>query len=479
MSSIEFKLHRKQLLAFQCPARERLYGGSAGGGKSHLARIEAITFCLLIPGLNVYVFRRHWHDLKKNHIEGEQGFRSLLAPLIATGDAEMFEKEVCFANSSRIFFCHAQYDRDVHNFLGAEFHFLILEEATQFSEFAIRYLRSRVRLPQALRDKIPAQYRNSFPRILYTSNPGGPSHSMFKDNFVNALPKYTGDPAQIIVAPKDEGGFTRAFIPAVLADNPSLNAEEYAATLAGLKNPTLVRAYLEGDWNIHAGSFFSCFGDKHLCDPFKIPEHWHRYMGFDWGYTSPFCAIWMAVSSGKDDIGNESIYPKDSVVVYREWQDKGLSNVEIGKGLVLRSSHETYVSAAADGQIFTANGGPSINEGIMEGGFTLFNPADKDRISGWQEILRRLLAPDRPLLYIFKSCQELITAIEAAQVSPTTENDLDTTGNDHALDALRYAVKERLRANIQTKQNPYALKAVLSVGDYIKQVKSKTPSVQL
>jgi hypothetical protein len=229
----------------------------------------------------------------------------------------------------------------------------------------------------------------------------------------------------------------------------------------------------------NAGSFFSCFGDKHLCDPFKIPEHWHRHIGFDWGFTSPFCAIWIAVSSGKDDIGNESIYPKDSVIVYREWQDKGLSNVEIGQGLLVRSSHETYVSAAADGQIFTANGGPSISEGIQEGGFNLFIPADKDRISGWQEMLRRLLAQPAPLLYIFKSCQELITAIEAAQVSPTKENDLDTTGNDHALDALRYAVKERLRANVITKQTPFAKNAKVSVGDYVKQVKSRATQVQI
>ena len=36
------KLHPKQTIAFESPATEILYGGAAGGGKSHLFRVLAI-----------------------------------------------------------------------------------------------------------------------------------------------------------------------------------------------------------------------------------------------------------------------------------------------------------------------------------------------------------------------------------------------------------------------------------------------------
>jgi hypothetical protein len=36
-SSLTFQLHPKQLVAFRSKATEVLYGGAAGGGKSHLS----------------------------------------------------------------------------------------------------------------------------------------------------------------------------------------------------------------------------------------------------------------------------------------------------------------------------------------------------------------------------------------------------------------------------------------------------------
>ncbi len=478
--TLELALYPKQLLALYCPAREILYGGSAGGGKSHLARVKALIFSSLIPGLNTYIFRREWDDLKKNHMEGESGFRSLLNKMVENGEVSIVEKEIRFANGSRIFLCHAQHEKDVYGFQGAEIHFLILEEATQFTEFMIRYLRGRVRMPDVLKAKIPDEFKACFPRVLYTSNPGGTSHEFFKSNFVEALAPYAnyGDP--VFQASDEDGGFTRAFIPARLSDNPSLDEKEYSNALRGLKNEILVRAYLEGDWNIHAGSFFSPFGAKHICEPFKIPQHWSRYIGFDWGFKSPFCAVWLAVSDGKDDNGKEVPYPKDSIVVYRIWQDSGLSNEEIGRGMAMRCEGENIMTAAADTQIFAADGGLSISEQIRMGGFHLFQPADKQRIPGWQEILRRMLAKPAPLIYIFRTAQELITAIEAAQVCPKDPEDLDTTGNDHALDALRYGVMGRLATiSKAVEKEPAIFKGRANINQLITEARNNRTRVSL
>jgi hypothetical protein len=475
---VEFPLYPKQLLAFHCPARELLYGGSAGGGKSHLARVMAIMYCAMIPGFSVYIFRREWDDLKKNHMEGEHGFRAMLAGLVNSGQVEIVEKEIRFTNGSKIFLCHAQHEKDVYGYQGAEMPFIILEEATQFSEFMIRFLRSRNRMPGELKAKIPKEFVASFPKILYTSNPGGVSHEFFKKNFIEALPKYTQHGDQIIQAPPEEGGYTRVFIPARLDDNPSLDKQEYTNTLMGLKNPIMVRAYLEGDWNIHSGSYFNMFGGKHILEPFSIPQHWNKFIGFDWGYRSPFSAVWIAISSGKDDQGLEHPVPKGAIVVYRVWEDKELSNEEIGKGLALRSAGENYVSAEADNQIFDATRGIPINDGIKQGGFYLFSPADKTRVPGWQEIIRRLLAKPEPTLYIFRTCSELITAIEAAQVDVKNPEDLDTTGNDHSLDALRYAVMAAVNSDYKAPEIPAVFGGKMLVGSLIER-RRRAPATRI
>ena len=83
-NSIDLSLHPRQTQAFQSLATELLYGGAAGGGKSHLIRVAPIIWCSEIPGLQVYLFRRISEDLYKNHMAGPGSFPELLAPWIAS-----------------------------------------------------------------------------------------------------------------------------------------------------------------------------------------------------------------------------------------------------------------------------------------------------------------------------------------------------------------------------------------------------------
>jgi hypothetical protein len=57
-TTYDLVLHPKQIVAKNTSATEILYGGAAGGGKSHLMRVAAIEWCCHIPNLQVYLFRR-------------------------------------------------------------------------------------------------------------------------------------------------------------------------------------------------------------------------------------------------------------------------------------------------------------------------------------------------------------------------------------------------------------------------------------
>src|SRR5690606_22286901 len=139
-------------------------GGAAGGGKSHLMRGAAISWCSQIDGLQVYLFRREFPDLYKNHMEGPTSFPNMLAPWVEEGFARINygANQIIFPfNGSKIHLCHCKNEQDVYGYQGPEIHVLMIDELTHFTEFMYRYLRGRVRLGGL---KVPEHLKGMFPR---------------------------------------------------------------------------------------------------------------------------------------------------------------------------------------------------------------------------------------------------------------------------------------------------------------------------
>ena len=78
----DFKLYVPQQRALVTPAKEVLYGGAAGGGKSYLARVGSIIYSLEIPGLITYLFRRTFKEVLANHVHTPGGYLEMLKGLI-------------------------------------------------------------------------------------------------------------------------------------------------------------------------------------------------------------------------------------------------------------------------------------------------------------------------------------------------------------------------------------------------------------
>jgi hypothetical protein len=451
-------LHHKQGQAFLSAATEILYGGAAGGGKSHLMRVAAAAWCHAIPGLQVYLFRRTSPDLQKNHLTGPSGLPAMLADWIKAGVVSHNQQlgQFKFKNGSTIHLCHCQYPKDVYGFQGAEIHVLLIDELTHWERGMYTYLRGRVRLGGL---KVPEAYKGTFPRIIVGANPGGIGHNWVKADFVDGAP-----PMEVRQMPDGEGGMLRQYIPARLADNPTQEQREYKARLAGLGNPSLVKAMLDGDWNIVAGGMFDDVWREasHVIPSFDIPTGWRIDRSFDWGSSAPFSVGWWAEADGTDAKmrdGTTRSYPKGTLFRIAEWYgwngkpNEGLRMLatEIAAGILQREKAMGFAgrvrSGPADSAIFDTQNGVCIADDMGRIGVR-WERADKgpgSRMNGWErmrKIFKAALAHpmEAPGLFVFDTCRQFIRTVPVLPRDEKKPDDVDTAAEDHVGDDTRYRI---------------------------------------
>lgn len=466
---LTLSLHGRQRKALLTPATEILYGGAAGGGKSHFLRVALVAFAAAVPGLQGYLFRRHAEDLRKNHLEGPGGFPVLLGPWLEVGLASIQHSRGCitFWNGSRIFLCHCQYDRDVYKFQGAEIHVLAMDELTHFSASVYRFLRGRVRLGGLRLPSGKLGLRGVLPRILCAGNPGGVGHNWVKAAFVDHAP-----PETIVRATPEEGGMLRQYLPARMTDNPTLFEvdPDYARRLEGLGNPSLVRAMRDGDWNIVAGGALDDVWqpELHLLPPFTLPSSWRMDRSFDWGSSRPFSVGWWAEADGSPATVcldgqhlTQRHFPVGTlfrVAEYYGWNgrpNEGSRQLagDVARDIV-RLEAELFPGRVvhpgpADPSIYDEVNGASIAEHMARSGvrWTRARKTPGSRRLGLEALraslarsegIRRHGRDDGPGLFVFDTCRHFIRTVPALPRDPRDPDDVDSSAEDHVYDETRY-----------------------------------------
>jgi len=293
--NLPYQAQEKQELMHSVPANEILYGGAAGGGKSHALRWEGYMLCQTIPGLQVYLFRRTFPELERTHIlESRAEFPTFVeyrSQKIEIARYSGSHKRWEFANGSMFHFCHMEREDDMFNYKSAEIHVLLMDELTSFTEKQYAFIRHRVRVPETL--KIPESFKSRIPGVISASNPGDIGHAWVKRYWIDTCKPTTSKKSiHLVKMPSSEGGFTRAFIPATLEDNKYLPTEQYEGALLGIGG-VLAQAMRYGDWDIFAGQAFPELNKNvHGIEPFDFRTYTRQYMAMDWGYAKPFSIGW-------------------------------------------------------------------------------------------------------------------------------------------------------------------------------------------
>lgn len=474
---IEYEPQPKQRLLSECPANEILYGGSAGPGKSHAIRHEALVWANRIPKLQVYLFRRTYPELEKNHI----------LPIIIEwgnryGQYNDGKKYYRLPNQSMIHFCHAQHEKNVMLYHGAEIHLLIIDELSTFTEWMYVYLRNRVRCTLDL----PQRYQGRVPGVICASNPGGVGHEFCKRLFVDfcaidsaETDKRKADPSNygpvyehpsrrlgytvnygLRMARQSDGGMMRAYIPGLLQDNPILMQRDpgYIHRIEAMPEPYR-SAYLDGDWEIFLGQVFNFNKSHHVCAVHPLPAYAPVYFTFDWGFGAPFSCGWCYTDAD------------GRIFRFAEWygwtktpnQGLRLADSEIAEGII---EHEIKVGVRAPGgrhvdgfdigvpkvkvnyilspdcfqkkPDYRGGGqGPSTSEIFSRYGIN-GTPGDATRDQKIKQFHERLRVPrkenERPMFQVFDSCKQFIRTIPLLQQDEHNPEDVDTTLEDHIYD---------------------------------------------
>lgn len=375
-------------------------------------------------------------------------------------------------------------DDDVGQYLSAEYDMIAFDEATEFTAYAYDMIRSRARTTKAMRAK------GARPHIIAATNPGRRGHAYFKQIFVTST-DYGANVPQVLIPDGDDGwrplpegvevnpDFGHrvvGFMPSTVADNPHMDPE-YVRRLKTLPEK-LQRQYLHGDWDVFAGQFFDEFrrsvtDDKgelipwHVIEPFEIPGSWPKIRAIDWGFAAPFACVWLAWD------------PDGHCYAYREYYRTRQTPREQALGvLTAEANGEKTDRTVADPACWSQRDELTIAQQWAAHGLRAMK-ANNDRNAGWLRV-REYLKPDPkgvPGLRVFNTCPNLIRTLPEMIHDKTRAEDLDTTLEDHIVDALRYGLMTRPRTVRVAKEEVYGM--AKRVKDTFRRTRTKSQPPEL
>jgi len=436
--------------------------GGRGGGKSHTLALLAVR--------HVEQYRHHARVLYlRRSYPGISDFESMTRDIFgrAFGNDASYNAATHlwrFSSGATMELGQLEAEGDYQKFQGRSFTLILIDEAGQHpTPVLLDRLRSNLRGPS----HIPL-------RVVLAANPGDVGHGWIVQRYINRAA-----PWQPFV--EERTGCTCVRCPSTYRDNPVIDRESYTRQLAAScpTDPDLLRAWLDGDWNINRGAYFASVlsETRTMVEPWRQLPHnpapkdvvhllpakrtealcasgWRYYLAHDYGSAAPSVTYLCAVSPGSQGPDGQW-YSRDSTVLVDELATNIPGQLNEGLGWTIPVLADAISDMAkrwgiraegvADDACFSNHGhsAGSIATEFARCG-VLFHPAEKrDRITGW-EVMRRLLQdaghPDRPGLYVSRACEYWWATVPTLGRDPRRPQDIDSRGPDHGADCCRYAL---------------------------------------
>lgn len=458
MPNVIWQPQPKQIEFMRRPEYECLYGGAAGGGKSDAALIEPLRQ-VNIPNYRGITFRRTYPQLEALIARSLE----LYPKIYPRAKYNSSEKRWLFPSGARLFFGYMQHEQDKYNYQGKPYDYIGFDELTHFTYSQYMYLMSRNRPTGA----------NTRVYMRATANPGGVGHAWVKERFIAPAPPLTPIEKKYNILTPDKKTIQiakrRIFVPATVFDNQALlnNDPEYLATLAALPEADR-EALLYGSWDSFDGQVFSEWQNDpwhykdgkwtHVIDPFDVPYNWKIMRVFDFGYSHPFAVLWLAFNEeGKCYVIKE----------YYGWNGTANQGARLEPYAIAHNIREIEqqdeilrdrtILGVADPSIWDKSRGESIAR-IMEKHpyYIHFKPGNNDRLSGLMQYHYRMHFDENGecLFQVFKTCKQTIRTLPALVYDEKKIEDIDTDGEDHIYDAVRYGLMEHVVAPRKPKELP-------------------------
>jgi hypothetical protein len=426
-------------------------GGGRGGGKSYALALLALRHCEQYgPRARVLYLRKTYAGLRDFELLTRDIFGNIYGPAARYNGSEHIWK---LPNEGYIELGQLETHGDYAKYQGRSFTLLLVDEAGQYgTPDLLDLMRSNLRGPQ----DVPI-------RVVIAANPGGPGHAWLAKRFV-----FKAGPWKPFR--EDNSKRTWLYAPSTFSANQFIDREQYRGQLASAcpHDPELLRAWIEGDWSVARGAYFASVLDeqRNAVDPWpRIPqtygEPWKTYLAHDFGSSAPSVTYVFCKSPG--GVAFDKFYPRDSLILIDELSTAKPDRPNEGMGWTVPILAEEILAmckrwgiraeGAADDAIFArmGSGAGSISDEFTRAGVRFFPAKKADRISGWQ-LMRRLLAdagkPDVPGMYVSRACTYFWETVPFLARDLKRVEDVDSTGPDHAADAVRYGCLREDRAII-------------------------------
>lgn len=409
-------------------------GGGRGGGKSFGLQLLILRHCDMYKHrARVLVSRRRLKSL----LQFAEELRGLMRAAYGSGFTYNQNDNVFrLPNGATVALTHCESNSALQDTVqGMTFSLIVVDEAGEGPELpVIDALALTLRAPG-----VPL-------RMVLAGNPGGANHSALAERYVTGREPW---------APFEFAGQKWVYAPSTVDDNPHL-PEAYKRNFEVLRHtdPALYKAHRHGDWSAIVGDYFGGVWQhaRAVFDHRELPPDMFGTLrvSIDWGSAAPCASVLGGQLAYDVRLSDDRVMPKGAWVIYDEHFECDPKNISRGTGRtpwqIAPALHAMAARNRARARGVIDSAAEARTAGRMEASIAdLFReagvrvtPARKGARVPRFELLKQLMANGE--FFVASRCRFWLATVPALPRDPRCPEDVDSSANDHALDATSYLI---------------------------------------